>query len=452
MNKMTLYNHLPVWVQNVACHVEGLNIKRTRYGSIFWKKLYEYETRDKWSYDQKCDYRDAKLREMVKYCYDYVPYYKKLFNEGGIDPLQIKYLDDLKKIPILTKDLIRKQPEDFISSSFPSNMIITNHTSGTTGAGFIFKTTQEAISEQWAVWWRYRRKIGIKFDSMCAVLQGKSIVPVSQEKPPFYRWIVPCRQMYHSIYHMKTENLDSYIFAIQKNNIRWIHGYPSAINLLAEHIIERRMKLKVDYVTTGAENLLDQQRENIRKAFGCEPYQHYGLSESTANFSEDIDHLMTVDEDFSAVEFLRTCKENKSYSIIGTNLTNFAMPMLRYDTGDLCMFEETKVGRIIRKIDGRNEDYLVTKDGTKIGRLDHIFKDQVNVKEAQFIQEDHGEVTLRIVKSDKFSDDDEYSIQKEINERIPNIDLKIEYVYDIPRTKSGKFRFVIQHKKSEKLT
>lgn len=436
-----IYNYLPIWGQNLACYVEGRKIAKSRYGKLFWKKLHEYESRLKWSYDQKCDYRDEQLRKMVMHCYRTVPYYHNMFNERGINPESIRTIDDLNQLPVLTKEIVNKNPDQFLSCSIPRKRMLTGHTSGTTGAGFVFKTTQEAICDQWAVWWRYRRAIGIDFDDWCAQLGGRSVVPIKQAKPPFFRWNKPCHQMYFSTYHLSDRNFKYYIEEIEKNNIQWIHGYPSAINLLADYVVQNQKRINIKYVTTGAENLLESQKEKIRDAFGVEPFQHYGLSEGTANFSECRDHIMFVDEDFAAVEFLDSERGDKY--VIGTSLTNYAMPLIRYNTNDICEVKETREGRFIISLDGRKEDYIVLSDGTKIGRLDHIFKDMVNVREAQFVQKNPGEAELRIVKGNAYTDKDEKKLKNEITLRLKGIDISLIYVSAIQRTKNGKFRFVI---------
>ena len=83
MDKMAVYNRLPVFAQNWACSVEGARIARTRFGSLFRRTLQDYEARSRWSSERIAAYRDERLRAMVKYCYDTVPYYRAMFDEGG---------------------------------------------------------------------------------------------------------------------------------------------------------------------------------------------------------------------------------------------------------------------------------------------------------------------------------------------------------------------------------
>lgn len=445
MDKMSIYNRLPVWGQQLACAYEGSRIRRTRYGKEFWRFLAEYESRADWPHERICDYRDARLRKMIRHCYDTVPHYTKLFNEGGINPDSIKTLDDLKVLPILTKQIVNANPENFLSTAVPLEKMLTAHTSGTTGSGFIFKTTQEAICEQWAVWWRYRKALGIEHGTFCGQFGGRSVVPVAQQEPPFFRLNRPDNMVYFSVYHMSEANLPQYVSALQKYNVMWVHGYPSAINVLAEYMLEHGLRLNVRHVTTGAENLLEPQKVHIAQAFGVLPYEHYGMSEAVANFSENARHTMLVDEDFAAVEFipLDASGGTNHCEIVGSNLSNYAMPLLRYRTGDTCDVSVSTQGRRVSSLDGRMEDYVTLPNGAKIGRLDHVFKDLVNIREAQIVQKSMHELLINIVKGPMYDPSDEKQLYDELSLRLTGIKFHIVYVDSIPRTPAGKLRFVI---------
>lgn len=441
---MTVYNHLPIWGQNLACNIEGRKIAYTRFGKVFWKHLSEYRDRDGWSYEQLCEYRDMRLRKMVCHCYRTVPYYKKLFDDGGINPESIKTLGDLRKLPILTKDIVNKNPEQFLSSAVPKKKMITSHTSGTTGAGFVFKTTQQAICEQWAVWWRYRENLGIKYGTLHANFGTRFVVPVKQTKPPFWRYNNPCHQVYFSAFHEKPEFLKYYIQEIIDKKITWIHGYPSLLTVLANEVIREDLNLReqIKYVTIGAENLLDHQASTLQKAFGVHVYQHYGLTEGVANFSEKPNREILVDEDFSAVEFVQQGETNK---IIATSLTNYAMPLLRWDTKDTVEYkEDIEKGRIVTSIDGRIEDYITLPNGRKIGKLDHAFKDATHLREVQIVQDKNYKIHVLVVPRDNEINKDIVLASEIFKQTLGNeVEISFERVDHIQKSQSGKLRFIV---------
>jgi len=443
VDKMQLYNRLPVFLQNAACGIQGWKINRNRYSATFWRLLSEYEERSSWTNDQLNDYRDKQLRKMIHHCYNTVPYYKRLFDARDINPDSIKHLEDLSCIPILTKKIVNRNPADFISQGYTGKRI-KHHTSGTTGSGFIFYTTPEAINEQWACWWRYRRALGIQYGIKQATFGTQRIVPAKQKKPPFWRYNKPCGQIYFSAFHMKDEYLYSYYKELLHSKVSWIHGYPSLLTALASYMVRKNVSLSaVKWVTTGAENLLDYQSSLIEQAFGVKPYNHYGMCEGVANFSQRIDGRMFVDEDFSAVEFIS--RDDGSSEVVGTTLTNYLMPLLRWQVGDVVKVNKDKYGkREIVSIDGRSEDYLYLPNGTKIGKLDHVFKDTLYFAEAQIHQNADYSITLYVVKTQDDTREDECLALRELaaslNETVP---ISFMYVDRVPRSDSGKLRFVV---------
>ena len=133
MSVTEFYFKLPIVAQNAATCVASAKNRWERYGRPFGQILDGYRERARWSADRLAEYRDARLRNMIDHCYRTVPYYKRMFHEGGVNPDSIKSIDDLSRLPVLTKDEVRACPDDFISSDFANCRLIHRHTSGTTG-------------------------------------------------------------------------------------------------------------------------------------------------------------------------------------------------------------------------------------------------------------------------------------------------------------------------------
>jgi len=460
MNLESLYGRLPAtFLQNWACSVVGLSTKFTRYNHEFWHLLEEYERRTHWSQEKIRSYRDLCLRSFVKHCADNVAYYRSKFKEWGIDPQSIRGLEDLQRIPTLGKEQVQDHWFDLGSSAkLPSKSRII-HTSGTTGGGLQLVTTNQAIRHQWAVWWRYFRWHGLQHGTWCAHFGGRSIVPWTQAKPPFWRYNRPGRQILFSGYHMGPRTLPFYVDEMRKKRPLWLHGYPSHLALLAAHIVENNVDLgyQIRWITTGAESLLEHQADLMEKAFGLRPRQHYGMAEAVANISECPHGSLHVDEDFSAVEFVPH-PHGLSHKIIGTNFTNPAMPLLRYDVEDMVTLAEDSCpcglpGRVVLRIDGRREDYVILRSGTRIGRMDHIFKNMTSIREAQIIQREIGRIIVHVVKAGNYTHQDEVALRKEAVKRVgADTEVKIEYVDAITRTKTGKLRFVVSEIPEGRLT
>jgi len=449
-DKETLYLAAPTLLQHALCSLEGWRINRRRYGNTFHALLEDYQRRNDWDANRLRGYRDRRLREFVRFCEATVPYYRRQFRQLGMTSRDVRTLDDLRCLPVLTKQTVQERREEFLSEAIPPRRRLMVHTSGSTGSGLRFAATAEALAEQWAVWWRYRRRLGIPLDTWCGYFGGRSIVPLRRCKPPFWRYNLPGRQIFFSGYHISPQNLDAYITQLGRRQPPWLHGYPSLLSLLASHVLQGGQGLgyQVQWITVGAENLLPQQAVLIEKAFGVPPMQHYGLAEAVANISQCEDGRLRVDEDFAAVEFLPN-PSGPGYKIIGTNFSNPATPLLRYDTGDLVALPAGRAadqhrGRIVERIDGRQEDYVVLKNGACLGRMDHVFKDCLNVREAQIRQQRPGHMVFHVVRGPDFTQRDERLLIAETRKRVGSeADFEIVYVDHIPRTKTGKLRFVV---------
>ena len=99
---------------------------------------------------------------------------------------------------------------------------------------------------------------------------------------------------------------------------------------------------------------------------------------------------------------------------------------------------------VIESIDSRVEDYVVTPERKRIGRLDHMFKDLIHIKESQTLQRSPGAITVRLVRRPSYDAAAERELLAETRKRLgPSIRIDIEYVSEIPRSRSGKFRAVV---------
>jgi len=446
-----MYNLLPITLQNIACSIAGKVYARKRYGSHFKNSLKLYLRSQWWKSKDLEQYRNTRLHNFVQFCYSYVPYYNDLFTKLNINPDIILNLKDLSKyLPILTKNTVKNHFDEFIPTTIKQYRLYDLQTSGSTGSGLKFPTTSEALQEQHAIFWRAFNIAGTNKNMWCASIGGRLIVPINQKMPPFWRYNIFGNQILYSGYHINRDNVVFYIEHLNKKKIKWIHGYPSLISLIASYIMEDNhlIKHKINCITVSSENLTSMQANLIKTAFGVAPKQLYGTTEATAGAFECEFGNLHVDEEFTAMEFIPI--GSNQYKIIGTNFSNNAMPLLRYDNNDIAKITKEKCvcgrqSRIIDDIDGREEDYVVLPDGTKIGRLDHIFKDMVEIREAQILQQNE-QIKFLVSKTKKYSKKHEQMLKARINKYLGKIEYSIIYKNKIARTKNGKLRFVIREK------
>jgi len=446
-----VYLRLPVALQNAVVSLDGLRIQRRRYGAGFRAAEQQVQAQDAL---RGADLQALRVRLLSGFLQTAAttPFWREQFDEHGVRPDAAEPFAELVKLPVLTKEVVKQNVERIVNPAFDRRGLLWRHTSGTTGSGLVFPETASTEHFTWAFWWRYRRWHGLTPQTRCGYFGGRSLVSIESRRPPFWRLNRPANQLMLSGYHLSRETASAYLEALRQYDVEWLHGYPSMLSLLAKYVADICPQVplpRLRCITTGAESLSEGQRTSIRTVFGVPVVQHYGQAEAAANISECEYGRLHIDEDFAAVEMVTNPHDLGSLRLLGTNWLNPAFPLLRYDTGDLVVAGKGtcacgRLGRLIDSIDGRKEDYLVLPNGARIGRLDHILKDMVNVHEAQFLQDNPASVTLRVVRGAAYNVSDEAQLLHEMQQRVGvEIDVLIEYVEAIPRGPNGKLRLVV---------
>lgn len=435
---LNIYNLMPAFLQNMLCSAAGLMIKRRRYGRQFHVELDRFEHRH---------YNTA--TELVKFLHAVkaVPAYGNILSDKFLAGLnESNVFDMLQRFPVISKEHVKSHFDDFVNISYTGRKF-DMHTSGTTGSGLGFPYAVEMENKQWAVWWRYRRNLGIGLDTWCGWFGGRTITP-PQRKNGYFRINYPGRQVMFSSYHLNISTVEHYHREIVERGLTWLHGYPSSIARIAALIAEKGLPPveSVTIVTTGAENLYDYQINIINRAFPkALVRQHYGLSEGVANFSQDIGGNWHTDDDFCYVEFIPLSEDEPAVCrIVGTGFANPAFPLIRYDTGDIAIIEYAGGRPVIKSIDGRSDDYITLPSGVKLGRLGYVFKSSTNIKEAQIHQRDLFNIELRIVANSSYGPKDEKILLDEARSRFGrDVNITVSRVDKIEWTRNGKLRLVI---------
>lgn len=441
MSKEDLYLKLPFPLQAILVNVQGYLISKKRYNTVFKSILKQYLNSNPDNVDKNS------LRDFIKKVGE-TPFWKKRIEDYGVRPDSNIIIKEISKLPILSKEEVKENLPDIINENIDEKTEWV-HTSGTTGSGLVFPQTYSMENKQWAIWWRYRSWHCINPNTWLGWFGGRSILNIDKTKPPYWHVNHPMKQVMFSAHHLNHQTVNDYHSEIKGRKLPWIHGYPSQLSLLAHLIKEQNLGKLPDLkiITVGAENLLYSQRKIMEEVFEAPVKQHYGLMEGVANISETAEGNLIPDQDFCYVEFIPLDNSNPSKCrIVGTNYNNPAFPLIRYDTGDVANILWNKDGSYnILSIDGRQEDFVTLPSGVKLGRLDHIFKDLTEVKEAQIYQPDIENVIIRVVKGKNYDKiNQESNLLREAHKRLgEEINISIDYLDNIPKTISNKLRFVI---------
>lgn len=454
--KSRMYEFLPIGLQNVVISTYGRRIKKERFCKEYFQWRDFLDKSQYFSADELKEYQNEKLRQLIAHAYEYVPYYRRILRDKNLTPEDIKGQEDLQKLPILTKDVIRKEFQKLISTKHPKKTLKLGHTSGTTGSPLeVLWDKNVDILHNVAIW-RHRNWAGFQFGDRYATLLGRVIVPIKQQQPPFYRINKPWNQYLFSSFHLSDENLQYYFDEFERNDIRFMEAYPSTAYILARYLQQHNLHYDMKTIVTSSETLLPIQREVIEERFRCKVFDYYGMAER-AMFSGECErhngHHLHME--YGITEIVDNKGNEAPAGTLGrlvlTGLHNYGMPLIRYENGDVSGFKEERCScgrtlQLLESVTTKAEDIVVTAEGRLISSsvLTHPFKPMHNILKSQIIQEDYDRLVIKIVRREDYSDSDTVSLLKAMQQRVgEKMDISVEFVTDIPLGANGKYRWVI---------
>ena len=450
-----IYHKLPYPAKVVAASARGRYLNRWRYSEDTEPLVAEFLAHDYWSAEQWRAWRDERMAFVLRRAAADVPYYREQWARrraaGDNSPVEL-----LENWPVLTKEDLRAAPRAFLADDCDPKAMFYEHTSGTTGKPLHIWLSKDTVRAWFALFEaRARRWYGVDRATRWAILGGQLVAPVERERPPFWVWNMSLNQLYLSSYHLSPENIAAYLKAMKKYEVRYLLGYPSALYSLAREVLDQGLTAPRLQVAIGnAEPLLDHQRQAITEAFGCPARETYGMAEIAAAAGDCEYCRLHVWPEAGHIEILddvtgEPLSSGRAGRLVATGLMNADMPLIRYETGDRATLSEDACpcGRtlpVLRAIEGRVDDVVITRDGRHIGRLDPVFKADLPIREAQIIQEDWDLLRVLYVPTAAYTETDGEMLIQRIHDRT-GTDMRVilEPVEAVPRTANGKFRAVI---------
>ncbi|MGH8016593.1 MAG: phenylacetate--CoA ligase family protein, partial [Candidatus Zixiibacteriota bacterium] len=265
---------------------------------------------------------------------------------------------------------------------------------------------------------------------------------------------------YYSAYHLNDGNAREYLTNMNKFGAEIVRGYPSSLYILARYKLETGIDLpNVMSVLTASETLTDIQRKTIERAFKARVFNWYGLAEQVVTANECEAHEgLHLNQEYGYWELeKRDYLPDNQRIIIGTNFRNFAMPLLRYETGDIAIVgdhEHCSCGRtlpLIKGIAGRKDDIITTPEGTMIPSVNFysLFREIPTVERFQIIQWERDNVEIRI-KTRHLTTEDKQHVLDEMRTRLgQSVKIKLTTNTEFERNPEGKRRPVLSHVKIE---
>ncbi|MCP5042307.1 MAG: phenylacetate--CoA ligase family protein [bacterium] len=448
-----VFDHLPVSTQNLFVSMAGQQRFRNRYSEHFHTTLEKWQETINGPEALLHEIQRDRLLRLVERAREHSPFYKDLPAPSYAPDAREAIEETLDRMPTLEKRTYRSNTDAIIARDIPSRMLRRGMTSGTTGTALRLYYTRETEAEEYASVWRLREQLGVGLYDPHFTFTGKIIVPVTQKTPPFWRTNRYSNQVLFSLYHMSPGNLELYVDRLHETDAVYANGYPSALHLVAREMLAKGTTLprgQFRAVFTSSESLLAFQREDIEEAFGAKVWDRYGSAEFAVSMTACREENLHVDMEYGIVE-VEVEEETDQWvrgQLLVTGLANYATPFIRYRIGDVGTRLKGpcpcgRPGDVFLDVDGRVEDFIVTPSGSKIGRMDHIFKSMEHVEEAQILQSVPEEIEVVFVAGPGFSTSTEAKLRREIRSRLGNeITVRLESVSEIAREPNGKFRAV----------
>ena len=354
------------------------------------------------SYQERC------LRELIPHAYSRVPYYRRLFDEAGVDPKRIRTIEDLARIPTTSRaDIQGLPPAEVCDASSTIESLLVVRTSGSTGAPLtVWRTDAE---ERLLLAFRFRATSEFGLRPTMRRVQIDYFSPETLQREggrPFYQRLGIHPRLLIDWRMPKIEMIDQ----IERFRPHVLSGPPSILSWLASELTDHdRRRIRVDLVTTGGETVTPAMRQLIERTFGALVIERYGSHEFVfIAVRAPRGRGYQVCEDAVVVEVLRDGRPagpGETGEIVLTALHLFAMPFIRYRLGDEVTLGEgtgdhSSCYTTLGSIEGRTIDRFFLPDGSVIHP--YVFSSAIErsgsaVRQFQVIQEERASFRVRVV-------------------------------------------------------
>jgi len=391
------------------------------------------------------------LQRLLRHCYATVPFYRRRMDDAGVRPDSVRRLEDVKALPILTKEQVLDAGGDVISSRYPRWVRRTAHTGGTTGTPLVLVRDLFSISNEHAFVRRQYDWAGIRMGDRCAFLTGR-LVAKPDQTDHLYAYDPFMKELILSTYHLSRQTAEQYAKVMKEYRVKAVAGYPSAVYLLAQVCQDMGFRLPLSAALTSSEVLTDSMRQTIEKAFECRVFDFYGSAERVCYIHTCAAGSYHIVPEYGLTELIPIeDKEPNRCKVVSTGFWNLAMPFVRYDLTDVVIKADRQCscGRafpVVERIAGRQGDSIVTVSGRQFGAaiLTHLLYGTGNILESQIIQDAPDHVRIDYVPTQRFSSENLFAFENLIKVHLPT-ELRVEFrqVDAVERTPSGKIRPVV---------
>ncbi len=439
MNARTIFSKYAFWP-----------LYRNTKGKRWKKRMEEFKKAERLPVEFLFKRQLNALKTLLRYSYEKVPYYTRLFKKANIEPQDIRDFKDLRKIPFLTKKDMIDNIDDMTTPDLARRGGYINSSGGSTGVNLRFYQDKlYQIDRAAGVYWG-NELAGWKTGIPTAYLWGVDDNPRGKIKNSLLR---ACRnEIFLNTFEVTEKDMDRFYKKIRNFKTEFIIGYASSIVMFFRFLANRGLDIpSMQGVISSAEVLPKNDREFLENICGLNVFDRYGSREVGLIAAECEKHKgLHVFTDGVYVENVQYDNNAKEGEVVVTSLINYAMPLIRYKIEDIgtLLQDICPCGRTlprITSIKGRMSDIFTTPDGKLVHGeyFTHLFYPIKQVNQFQLIQKSKTYFILNLIPDSGFNDNVIREIENKIREKMGRIELKTYVLDRITPSRSGKRLFTI---------
>lgn len=456
--KEKLLQRAPAWLKNTMISIYGLIERRKRYGRFYHQRYARLSLLWKASPEAVLAFQAERLRDLLSEAIEYSPWYRAAFHQSGVTAETIARespLAVLSRLPMLEKSTLKSLTSEVMSVNPARREYVTISTSGTSGSPMQVVFDADGRQSTYAEWRRYHDWLGLPEKFRSVRFSGRIIVDPATNKPPFWAHNWADKQLFMSTYHLKKEYLPAYIAKLNDFKPDLIDGYPSALYILAQHILQTGTRLTFipTVISLTAETLMAHQREAIELAFCCKVHNQYASSEGAPWIVEcklGHCHLWLDTGVFEFINPQPMDADTDMAELVVTSFRNFKTPLIRYRIGDYVQIYRQPVicscgapYPIIKGVIGRNDDILFTIEKGSVGRIDPAYKGVHGIRQSKIVQHSLDKLEVLLVPDENFNSVQQALLLQNLRDRLGQaIAIEFTLVDSIPLGKTGKLKSV----------
>ena len=385
------------------------------------------------NYYQK--YISEKLDNLISFATSHTSFYEKYKNCNIVD------------FPVINKNTIMYDFDAFKSDNFINRPVHEMSTSGSTGRPFKILQDMGKRKQVLAEIMYFSELVGYKVGNKIVYLRN---LEKYNSKNNFKQFLQNESLIYTQKYDdLSLNRITDELIKMEKGTT--ILGYASTLQAVSSFMEKNNISAKnVTGIISGAETITNKTRQLVKKQFNCPVVSRYSNQEMGILAQDYDEDKFTLNRASYFFEILDMEKDKpielgQVGRIVITDLYNYAMPMIRYDTGDLGIMDKNDKGYYLSKIYGRKLDLLYTTSNEPLSffALDDFFEPNTDIEQYQIIQNDRTHVTINLIMKEGKNIDEQWCIEGVKSVMGNDCNVSIEYLDTIPITNSGKFRYVI---------